>query len=302
MIRIADSHVHIFGQEKTAGIQAFNRAFTRTFDNMAHFVDGLPEHFDAPHYLEHAKAHGVEVAINLPVARWHYDEAKVRELNIKSAELVADNPGEIYSFGSINPRRPIAEIKPALDEIVALGLLGVKLHPIDDMGNEALGFVRYQQFDPADPDMDDVYRAIADRGLRIFWHAGSPIIGDRKYNATPPKLRVIYDRFFQGMPMELAHAWGQFESWDEIVKYLADLELVNGDLAYTQFGFFKVPLTEVIRVMGAGRLRFGVDFPFMSVNKALEGFEQMAQGITQEDRDKILYGNAVRHFGLDLPG
>jgi len=288
IVRAIDTHVHLYPAWATAKVRQFMAKYPIPQD----FIAGLPEHFNAPHYLAHAAPHGVVAAINLPVAPMESTPQDVSRLNDSCARMIQEHPGQIFSFGALNPHHSLVEIQAEVRRLRELGLLGVKLHPIKNMKSAT-----FQEFDPGDEETFPIYRAIADAGLPIYWHAGSPFREDKIFNATPQKLRMIKQTFFPGQPMYVAHRGGMHFGWEEVKEYLGDLEGVYFDLAYAYFGMSDVNLAQVVADVGSERILLGSDFPYMTVPKMLEGFEGMG-AISDEARQNILFNNAVRELGI----
>lgn len=287
-IRIIDSHVHLYPAAAAAKV----RKFMGQYPIPSHFTKDLPLRFDADHYLTHAASHGVVAAVNLPVAPKESSPQDVSRLNDSCAQIMEEHGGRIFSFGALNPHHALVDIQAEVRRIRALGLLGVKLHPIRNMKAAT-----FQEFDPADEKMFPIYRAIADAGLPLYWHAGSPFREDQTFNATPRKLRMIKQTFFSGQPMYVAHRGGMHFKWEEVMRNFGDLEGVVFDLAYTYFGMSDSELSQVVADVGSRRILLGSDFPYMSVPVTLEGFRAMG-ALSDSVCEDILFKNAAREFGI----
>ncbi|MFL5859994.1 MAG: amidohydrolase family protein [Solirubrobacteraceae bacterium] len=85
-----------------------------------------------------------------------------QEPNLRAVALAQENPGRLVAFVRIDPSdRPLALVREAL----AAGARGLKLHPDGE------------QFDIADPRLDEVYGVAHEESLPIIIHARPEIEG-----------------------------------------------------------------------------------------------------------------------------
>lgn len=236
---------------------------------------------------------GVDRSVVLPVAT---AARQVPHVNDASAQLNQewDSRG-LISFGCIHPDYP--DWKEELARMAALGLKGVKLHPV------------YQGVD-----LDDVrYLRIMDRaaevGLIILTHAGLDIGFPGRVNCSPEMvLRAV--RQVGPVTLVLAHMGG-WRNWEQVEELLPDTQVYldtsyslgrvtplgdgyygPGDLALMEAEQFM----RMVRLFGASRILFGTDSPWGGQGENLALLRDLP--LTQGEQAAILGGNAQRLLGL----
>ena len=235
------------------------------------------------------KEAGVDRFVLLPVAT---RKERVGELNRWSARAARDHP-EIIPFATLHPLSsdPLAE----LEEALALGLKGVKLHSL------------LQRFDLLEDQSLELLQAV-DR-------AGLPVLLDTLYKpglirikphlkmfenelgpfATSPGQVEAVAKAFPKMPVIAAHM-GSLYGWDR-VEPLYGLDNVFFDLAYVDRLLEPAQALDMIRKKGADRVLWGTDTPWREVGPALEWFRRLdleageREMILWQNLDGILYGS-----------
>ncbi len=188
--------------------------------------------------------------------------------------------GRFISFGGIHPdaedyEREIAHIKE-------LGLHGIKLHP------------DYQGFMIDDERMDKIYDAIERADLPVIFHSGYDCVSPDLIHSTPeralnmikkhPKLKVI-----------LAHL-GANMMWEQVRDVLAGVDgEVYFDTAFTSMCPDEL-MQAIVEKHGADRILFASDCPWDSSYLIKEKILRL--NISEDNKDKILGGNAERLLGL----
>ena len=215
------------------------------------------------------KAAGVNCSVILPVAT---NTRQVPHVNDASARI-NDQAGEtgIYSFGCMHP--DFDDWRGELGRIAALGMKGVKLHPV------------YQEVD-----LDDIrYLRILDRcgelGLTVLVHAGLEV----------GPVQLI-----------LAHMGG-WRNWDEVEQLLPqtsvylDTSFSLGRMTPLNDGYYAPADLDLmgpeqfmglVRAFGPQRILFGTDSPWDGQAEALAHIRALP--LTDEELSAILGGNAQR--------
>lgn len=168
-----------------------------------------------------------------------------------------------------------ADPDAAVEQILSLGLSGVKIHP------------DIQRFSLDDPRMDRLCAALEGR-LPLCLHMGD----DRpEYSySAPEKLIRLLDRH-PGLTVIAAHLGG-YRCWDRAAGLYAGRENVWFDLSST-LPFLPEGRGEVlIRTLGAGRIFFGTDYPITSPAQGLEQLNRLK--LTETERADILWNNFHR--------
>ncbi len=254
---IVDAHAHIFpskiAEKATVGIG--------NFYNIGMRYIGSPEHL-----LESGRAIGVSKYFVHSVAT---TPAQVRSINAFIAEQCSEHP-EFIGFGTIHPG--VEDIQAEIDNIVSLGLKGLKLHP------------DFQLFNIDDESAMPIYECIAGK-LPLLIH-----MGDYRYDYSHPKrlAKVLDD--FPALDCIAAH-FGGYTVWDEALDYLlprrcwADTSStigMNSDCDYVR---------GLVKKWGTERLLFGSDFPMWDHTEELERFSNL--GITGAALEAVMGGNAL---------
>ncbi|MFA4859041.1 MAG: amidohydrolase family protein [Candidatus Margulisiibacteriota bacterium] len=317
---VIDAHVHLYSKGKASGQVAANMRSRARFEQGGIFIPGvfikdiIDGNFDAAAYSATAARAGITRAILVPVAT---RPNLVASLNLKHAEIQAQFPGNFISLGTLYPHATEAALTAAMD-FIGQNFIGIKMHSL------------LQMFNPSDPAMFALYQALAERRLFTQWHMGShPGINSflEGFCATPEKLIPIYRQFFSqdAAPMLWAHLGGA-ELTENQLAFLVDHPAIYLDLAFTfppemaaeeggtdpsllahdgRYDYFFAgtaisALSRTIEKIGIERIVFGSDYPFSSPVAALRAanrlFDQL--GLTQEDRAKVLAGNAANFLGL----
>ena len=281
---IVDIHTHTF-PDKIAG---------RTIEKLqgvshsAAFSDGTAAGLRA----SMARA-GVDRSVVLPVATHPGQVERVNDASARINETTEETG--ILSLGCIHP--DFANWREELERVAALGLRGVKLHPV------------YQGVD-----LDDVrYLRILERcgelGLVVITHAGWDIGFPGQVNCSPQMvLRVV--KQVGPVKLVLAHMGG-WRCWDEVEELLwdtgvcLDTAFSLGSITPLNDGYYTpedLPLLDeegfmaLVRKFGPRRVLFGTDSPWDDQAQAIARIRALP--LTPEEREAILGGNAVKLLGL----
>ena len=281
---IVDIHTHTF-PDKIAG---------RTIEKLqgvshsAAFSDGTAAGLRA----SMARA-GVDRSVVLPVATHPGQVERVNDASARINETTEETG--ILSLGCIHP--DFANWREELERVAALGLRGVKLHPV------------YQGVD-----LDDVrYLRILERcgelGLVVITHAGWDIGFPGQVNCSP---QMVLRAVKQVGPVKLVLAhMGGWRCWDEVEELLwdpgvcLDTAFSLGSITPLDDGYYTpedLPLLDEGRVMalvrkfGPHRVLFGTDSPWDDQAQAIARIRALP--LTPEEREAILGGTAVKLLGL----
>ncbi len=187
----------------------------------------------------------------------------------------------LVRFGSVHPWSP--RMRAQLDEQVALGVRGIKVHP-------AVQLVR-----PDHPRALKLYRLCGERGLPILWHCG-PVGIEPALGRALSQLRH-YERAIAECPettFVLGHS-GALQM-DEAIVYAKRYPNVWMELSSQGVGNIKRLFDE----LGEDRLLFGSDWPFYHQAIPLAKVLMVTEG-SPVARAKVLHGNAARLLRLPEP-
>ncbi|GAA2267835.1 amidohydrolase family protein [Streptomyces amakusaensis] len=237
-----------------------------------------------------------------------------REVNEYFAGLIAQHPTRFGAF-AILPLPDVAAAKDELNHAVdELGLDGVGL--LTSYGNRYLG----------DPEFEPLLAEIAERGLPVHIHPGTPPAKDLNTFDLPPSLydftfettRTVVSLLFNGvldrlphLKLIVSHAGGTLPFLAKRLTYgptigkhlaerapadvIASLRGLYFDIAMSANVFALPALT---RLAAPERILFGSDFPFMPAEHTTEnvaGFESY-QEWTDAQRTAIGRDNALALF------
>lgn len=259
--KIIDSHCHIY-PDKIA-----EKAAAGT----GHFY-GLPPYLDGriSTLLEHGTAAGIDHFIVQSVAT---TPKQVSSINHFIAEAVEKSNGKFTGLGTLHPDSD--NIKAEVEEILALGLKGVKLHP--DIQGVAIN----------DPRMHQIYELCAGR-LTMLLHTG-----DSRYNfSNPDQMKPVLEKY-PNLTVIGAH-FGGWSVWQEATEQLKGYPNFYVDCSSSLYAISPQEAKELIVAYGADRVLFGTDYPLWKPETELERFMQIE--LSEEEREDILYNNAAKLF------
>lgn len=218
---------------------------------------------------------GVDISVIAPIAT---KPSQVRSINRWAAEVSREND-DLICFGSIHPDQD--DWQSEIDMLVADGVKGVKFHP------------DYQLFFVDEPRLNPIYRALADAGLIVLFHAGVDIGLPPPVHCTPDRLAKVLDEV-SNLTIIAGHMGG-YQCWDEVYQYLTGRDLYF-DTSYSLTDMGAESMTSMIRAHGLHRVMFATDSPWTDQAAELEGIR--ALDLTSDEIEAVLGGNASRLLGL----
>ena len=280
-IQIVDAHVHLFPNREVGRwvVEEMKREYGAPY-----YCTGSPEEL-----AENMKRAGISHAVVLNQA-----SAKKEALN----NLIGGNfficaharqhPELIPAIGldTRMRRNPVAEIEHKLK----WGARAVKLHPLA------------QEFYPNDKAMWPIYQKCEEAKLPIIFHCGHMMVERLPAYAHPDLFHDVLSAFPK-LKVVLAHMGGGF--WDE-AKKLADAFPDNAyfDTAIAISGspiprflwLNDVQAKDMIRHIGAHRVMFGTDFPWVDPKQDIARISRL--DLTDKEKRMILSENASTFFGI----
>ena len=200
---------------------------------------------------------------------------QVHSINTFIADEVAAHPDSFTGLGTLHPDSE--RIAEDVEELIALGLHGVKLHP------------DIQKFAVDDEKCMPIYEYCRGR-LPILMHTG-----DKRYDFSNPDrlLRVL--RAFPDLTVIGAHLGG-WSIWDEASRTLGGIDNLYVDTSSTIgfIGFEKA--REYTRRFSADKLLFGTDYPMWRPQDEVRYLLNM--DFTDVEYEKIFHENAEKVFKL----
>jgi predicted TIM-barrel fold metal-dependent hydrolase len=227
---------------------------------------------------------GVDQAVVMGMG-WTDHQVAV-EANEYIIQTVADNPGRLTGFCSVNPgwgEPAVTEAQRCFDA----GLVGIGELHADTQG-----------FDITDvAAMASVMELARSDRLPVLVHASEPV-GHQypgKGGTTPDKLY----RFIQNFPGNViicAHWGGGLPFYSLMPEVKESLKNVYFDSAATPFLYRPEVFGAVSELAGAGKVLFASDFPLLEMSRPLE--QARNAGLAADVEAALLWGNAAKLFGL----
>ena len=277
---IIDFHTHTFPDKIAA-------AAIEKLSGLSHsrpFSDGTSAGLAAS-----AKDAGIDLSVILPVATNTKQVPGINDYAAKANET-AGTTG-LLSFGCIHPDYP--EWKEELSRIAALGLKGIKLHPV------------YQEVDFDDPRYLRILERAGELGLIVVTHSGLDIGFPGVEHCTPG---MILNAVKQVGPVKLVLAhMGGWRQWAAAEELLAgqpvwfDTSFSAGEITPLEDGHYSAgeltmlgrsDFLRMIRSFGADRVLFGTDSPWSDQKASLDMVRALP--LENDEKDAILGGNARR--------
>ncbi len=214
---------------------------------------------------------GIGLSVIAPIAT---KPSQARAINAWAA-AVNRQYDDLICFGSIHPAQDdwAAEIA----RMLADGLRGVKFH-----GD-------YQDFFADEPRMLPIYRALADAGLIVLFHAGVDIGLPPPVHCTPERLARVLDQVPQ--MTAIASHMGGYAQWHDVERWLLGRELFF-DTSYAQADMGAEYMTALIEAHDPARVLFGTDSPWTDQAAEVAAFRELP--LTEVAQAAVLGDNAAR--------
>jgi len=238
-----------------------------------------------------------------------------RRINDGLAELIGRHPGRFAGLAVIAPQAPAAAVREIERAIGSLKLSGIvvnshtdgeylseqKYWPILEAA-EAAGAPIYIHPRAPTPLMAKAYRT--DRLEHAIWgfQAETGLHGLRLITGGMfdrfPKLQIVLGHAGEGIPfwldrIDLMHT--RPRGRPALQRKPSDY--FRSNFAVTTSGMnWHVNVRFLIEALGADRIMFAADYPYQDMDTEVALMDSAP--ISEEDRDKIYFGNAERIFGL----
>lgn len=261
--KIIDSHCHIY-PDKIAQKAADS---TGDFYSLASSLDGR-----IATLLEHGVKAGIDHFIVQSVAT---TPKQVSSINKFISDAVAESNGRFTGLGTLHPDS--ADIEADVNEIIHLGLKGVKLHP------------DIQRFKIDDYRMLKIYELCEGR-LPILMHTG-----DSRYDYSNPNRLIPILDIYKNLTVIGAH-FGGWSIWEDATKQLSRYENLYTDCSSSLYAITPQKAKDLINAYGAERVLFGTDYPLWTPETEVERFMQI--DLDDSQREDILCNNAAKLFSI----
>jgi predicted TIM-barrel fold metal-dependent hydrolase len=277
---IIDFHTHVFSDEMRARREEYlerDSWFATLYENPRHRLASAED------VVASMQAAGVDRSVVLGFP-WH-DAGLCREHNDYIIDAVRRFPDRLLGFACVQPLD--AGDAKELDRCLSAGLCG-----LGELGPDG------QRFDVADKWALEASAEVLQHHARpMLLHSSEPVghLYPGKGETFPWKLLRLAENF-PDLTIVLAH-WGGglpfYELMPEVVDALKNVYYDTAASTYLyRFDIFGV----VAGITGAHRILWGTDYPLLSQARFLARVRSC--GLSPEDLDAILGGNAARLLGL----
>jgi predicted TIM-barrel fold metal-dependent hydrolase len=164
------------------------------------------------------------------------------------------------------------------------GIVGVKLHPL------------FQALSLSDPRVRDICAALAEAGMPVISHVGAGGDDEANDRGAPAALRELADAL-PALTLIACH-YGGYHRLDEAEEHVVGSRVtLETSWPPTVADLDRERIVALIRTHGADRVVYGSDWPMADPAAEIAAIRDL--GLTQEETDGILGGNAARLLGLD---
>lgn len=258
---IIDAHCHIY-PEKIA-----QRA-TDSADEFYH-IHQSPFHGTTEELLKQSEETNVNKMLIQTVAT---TEKQVSNINHFISDEVKKHPDKFIGFGALHPNSN--KLEEDVNELISLGLKGVKLHP--DIQNFKIDDYRCLK----------IYELCEKHHLPILMHTGD----DRYDNSNPNRLLPVME-IYTDLVVIGAH-FGGWSIWETASEKLAGLPNLYVDTSSAFYALEKETALKIIRRYGADKVIFATDYPMWRQQDELDYI--MSLGLTDEELKKIFSKNILK--------
>ena len=281
---IIDFHTHIFPSRMAASVlEKLGRE-----GHMTPFTSGTDLGLKAS-----MDAAGIDLSIILPVATHSNQAAK-----INAAAFAQNKENEAHGLLSFGGVHPLSDTwREDLDEIVRLGLKGIKIHPV------------YQGVDLDDPRFLRILERAGELDLIVVSHCGYDLAFPGTVHCSPAIIRSAINQV--GPVKFVAAHMGGLKNWEHVIDELADTPVyldtstAMGEMSSMKADYFspeeRATLTEeeflrFVYAFGANRILFASDSPWGDQNRDLNWLRALP--LSSKDLSAILGENAKKLLKL----
>jgi len=199
---------------------------------------------------------------------------QVASINAFLAAAAAGDPARLTGLGTLHPRSETLDAD--VDNILSLGLRGVKLHP------------DFQEFDIDGAEGMRVFERLEGR-LPVLLHCGDV----RSNRSHPSRLSKVL-KAFPRLTLTAAH-FGGWSIWHEASSILCDTGIYV-DTSSSLYALDPADTKELIRCFTPERVIFGSDYPMWDHGDELAMLDKV--GLSAPERQLVLGDNARRLYGI----
>ena len=270
MERIIDAHCHIYP----------DALGQRAVQSVDHFYGGLPtRHHDGTVQTLRISGNACQIS-HFIVHSVATKPEQVSSINRFLAGSMADSKGAFTALGTLHPFSET--LKGDLEELISLGLTGVKLHP------------DIQRFAADSMEACEVYELCQEKKLPVLVHTG-----DYRYDYSNPQHIVPILRYFPDLKFIGAH-FGGWSVWEEAVRTLSSFPNIWVDTSSSLYWLKPEQAREYIRAYGSKRVMFGTDYPFWPQDWEINYL--LGLGLEPEEVEDVFWRTCAQLFQITFEG
>ena len=269
MFRVFDVHTHTY-PEKIADKACVNLGKFYNFD-----VLGKGTYADLE---SQAEANGVGGYLLFSVATNAHQVPKVNDSIAALAEYSRSRG--FVTFGYAGMHQDYPDFEGEIARCRAMGLRGVKIHP------------DIQGVNIDDPRLLPLYAILEAEHMPLYLHMGDNR-PEYQFSSADKLVRVL--DMFPELVVVAAHLGG-YKAWDFSVPLLAGRKNVWYDTSSALWAMTPEKADSIIGQLGVENVMFGTDYPVVNTKEELERFFRLT--LTDDQREDILWNNAMRFFGV----
>ena len=263
MYKILDIHTHTYPEAIAAKAKVALEKFYEFTCEGSGTVNDL---------AESSEKAGVAGMLMLSVATNAHQIRKVNEFAKNALDQMLDRGFEAAAFAGIHQECP--DFAAELDNIKALGLSGIKIHP-DIQGVDIDDKRMYELYSMMEGELP-LYLHMGDNRPQYRFSEADKLI---KIMKEVPRLKVIAAHF------------GGYMAWDKAGDLLkAGKDNIMFDTSSALWAMSTECGNELISILGTEKLMFGTDYPVMHAENELGLFMKLK--MSEEERQNVLYNNA----------
>lgn len=260
-MKFIDIHTHVYPD----AIARKAAANVRNYYQIGADMDGTPDTL-----LRRGELAGISQYVILPVAVKPENAHSINHFILEQTQLHPCFVG----FGTVHAG--MEDIAEETENILAMGLKGIKLHP------------DCQKFPIDDPRLFPMYEIIQGNHP-LFLH-----MGDKRYDYShPARLRKVLE-LFPRLDTVAAH-FGGYSMYDVACRELKDTNCIM-DVSSSLMFMEKGVAEYYINLYGAERMAFGTDYPVWDPVEEVARF--LALDLTMAQKEQIAWKTAHRFLNL----
>ena len=266
--RICDSHCHIFPRE----------LISRAVHAVDTFYQGLPaepQDGSSETLIRGGMENGISHFVVCAVAT---NPQQVSRVNRYLALKTASSGGRFTGLGSLFPMDDLEQVRKDLEELKALGLQGVKLHP--DL----------QKYEVDCPEAMNLFEMLEEQQIPVCVHTG-----DHRYDYSNPERVSRVLEAFPRLTFIGAHLGG-WSVWKDAKRLLPDHPTIIEETSSSFVWLKPEEAKDIIRAFGSERVMFGTDYPMWQQKNEINYL--LGLDLQEEEYQNIFWNTCNRIWRL----